>query len=233
MFLSILNMLLSNTFFMGSYSNEVFPEPLSNEEETKYIKRMKEGDNDARNKLILHNLRLVAHIVKKFETSGSDMDDLIGIGTVGLIKGIDTYSMEKKVKLTTYAAKCAENEILMYFRSNKKNSKNVSIYEGISYDKEGNEITILDVLKTKDPDYLEDIYLKDNIKFLHKYLNILSNRERKIINMRYGLSNEEEKTQKEIAKIMGISRSYVSRIEKRAITKILREFIKNKNYNAG
>ena len=119
----------------------------------------------------------------------------------------------------------------MYFRSNKKNSKNISIYEGISYDKEGNEITILDVLKTKDPDYLEDIYIKDNIELLKKYLRILTPRERKIINMRYGLNNQEERTQKEISKIMGISRSYVSRIEKRAITKILREFIKNKNYS--
>ena len=231
MFLSLFHLIISHTFFMGSYSNEVFPDPLSKEEEEEYIKKMKEGDSEARNQLILHNLRLVAHIVKKFETSGNDVDDLIGIGTVGLIKGIDTYSIEKKVKLTTYAAKCAENEILMYFRSNKKNAKNVSIYDGVSYDKEGNESTVLDVLKTKDPDYLEDIYLKDNILLLRKYLNILSKRERKIINMRYGLSNEEEKTQKEIAHIMGISRSYVSRIEKRAITKILREFIRNKNYN--
>ncbi len=231
MFLSLFHLIISHTFFMGSYSNEVFPDPLSKEEEEEYIKKMKEGNSEARNQLILHNLRLVAHIVKKFETSGNDVDDLIGIGTVGLIKGIDTYSVEKKVKLTTYAAKCAENEILMYFRSNKKNAKNVSIYDGVSYDKEGNEITILDVLKTKDPDYLEDIYLKDNIQLLRKYLNILSKRERKIINMRYGLGQEEEKTQKEIASALGISRSYVSRIEKRAITKILREFIRNKNYN--
>lgn len=231
MFLSLFHLIISHTFFMGSYSNEVFPDPLSKEEEEEYIKKMKEGDSEARNQLILHNLRLVAHIVKKFETSGNDVDDLIGIGTVGLIKGIDTYSIEKKVKLTTYAAKCAENEILMYFRSNKKNAKNVSIYDGVSYDKEGNEITVLDVLRTKDPDYLEDIYLKDNILLLRKYLNILSKRERKIINMRYGLEHEEEKTQKEIASALGISRSYVSRIEKRAITKILREFIRNKNYN--
>ncbi len=179
-------------------------------------------------KLIEHNLRLVAHIVKKFDTNNNDIDDLIGIGTVGLIKGIDTYSLDKKVKLTTYAAKCAENEILMYFRSNKKNSKNISIYEGISYDKEGNEITILDVLKTKDPDYLEDLYIKDNIVALKKYLNLLTPRERKIIDMRYGLNNQDELTQKEIAKIMKISRSYVSRIEKRAITKMLRAFIKDK-----
>lgn len=192
---------------------------------------MKQGDQEARNKLIEHNLRLVAHIVKKFESNNNDIDDLIGIGTVGLIKGIDTYSPNKKVKLTTYAAKCCENEILMYFRSNKKNAKNISIYEGISYDKEGNEITILDILKTKNPDYLEDIYLKDNITLLKKYLNILTPREREIINMRYGLDNCKEKTQKEIAKLMKISRSYVSRIEKRAITKILREFIKNKKYS--
>lgn len=228
MFGQILNLFLQNMSFFGSYSNEMFPPPLSHEDEIKYITLMKNGDKDARNKLIEHNLRLVAHIVKKFDTNNNDIDDLIGIGTVGLIKGIDTYSLDKKVKLTTYAAKCAENEILMYFRSNKKNSKNISIYEGISYDKEGNEITILDVLKTKDPDYLEELYIKDNITALKKYLNLLTPRERKIIDMRYGLNNQDELTQKEIAKIMKISRSYVSRIEKRAITKMLRAFIKDK-----
>lgn len=231
MLFDILSLFFNHSLFLGSYSNDVFPEPLSLEEEEECIRKMKAGDEGARNQLIEHNLRLVAHIVKKFESNNNDIDDLIGIGTVGLIKGIDTYSPDKKVKLTTYAAKCAENEILMYFRSNKKNAKNVSIYDGISYDKEGNEITILDILKTKDPDYLEDIYVKDNIALLKKYLDILTDREREIINMRYGLGNEEEKTQKEIAKIMGISRSYVSRIEKRAITKILREFIKNKKYS--
>lgn len=231
MLFDILSLFFNHSLFLGSYSNDVFPEPLSLEEEEECIRKMKTGDKEARNQLIEHNLRLVAHIVKKFESNNNDIDDLIGIGTVGLIKGIDTYSPDKKVKLTTYAAKCAENEILMYFRSNKKNAKNVSIYDGISYDKEGNEITILDILKTKDPDYLEDIYVKDNIALLKKYLDILTDREREIINMRYGLGNEEEKTQKEIAKIMGISRSYVSRIEKRAITKILREFIKNKKYS--
>lgn len=231
MFFDILNVFLQNMSFFGSYSNEMFPPPLSSEDEAKYIMLMKDGDKEARGKLIEHNLRLVAHIVKKFDTNTNDIDDLIGIGTVGLIKGIDTYSLDKKVKLTTYAAKCAENEILMYFRSNKKNSKNISIYEGISYDKEGNEITILDILKTKDPDFLEDIYVKDNIELLKKYLKILTPREKKIIDMRYGLNKEEEKTQKEIAKFMGISRSYVSRIEKRAITKILREFIKEKKYS--
>ena len=231
MILNLLNAIISNMLFMGSYSNEIFPPPLDEKEENDCILKMMNGDKDARNKLILHNLRLVAHIVKKFDTNNLDVDDLIGIGTVGLIKGIDTYSPLKKVKLTTYAAKCAENEILMYFRSNKKNSKNISIYEGISCDKEGNEITILDILKTKDPDYLEDIYIKDNIELLKEYLKVLNPRERRIIDMRYGFNNNEELTQKEIAKIMGISRSYVSRIEKRAITKKLKELIKNKKYS--
>ena len=218
------------TFFTGSYSNNVFPEPLSKKEEEEYVNKCINGDKEARAKLIEHNLRLVAHIVKKFETNENDVDDLIGIGTVGLIKGIDTYSPNKNVRLTTYVAKCAENEILMYFRSDKKNSKNVSIYEGISYDKEGNEVTILDILKTPDPDFAEEIHKNDNIALLKKYMNVLTKREREILEARYGLNNKEEVTQKEIAKSLGISRSYVSRIEKRATTKILREFIKNNQH---
>ncbi len=228
MLFTIFNFIANNlAFFTGAYSNNVFPDPLTSEEEEKYIKLAKAGDKDARAKLIEHNLRLVAHIVKKFETSTNDVDDLIGIGTVGLIKGIDTYSPNKNVKLTTYAAKCAENEILMYFRGDKKNSKNVSIYEGISFDKDGNEVTILDVLKTEDPDYALEIHKNDNIKLLRKYLNVLTKREREILESRYGLNSKDELTQKEIALKLGISRSYVSRIEKRATTKILREFIKN------
>lgn len=229
MLLNLLNYLANNLlFFTGAYSNNVFPEQLPKDLEDEYIKKAKRGDTEARNKLIEHNLRLVAHIVKKFEATGHDVDDLIGIGTVGLIKGIDTYSENKKVKLATYAAKCAENEILMYFRADKKNSKNVSLYEEISYDKEGNKITILDILKTSDPDYIEEIYKNDNIKLLKKYLNVLTKREREIIESRYGLNNQKEETQKDIAKKLNISRSYVSRLEKRATTKILREFIKNK-----
>lgn len=228
MLFNILNFLTNNlVFFRGSYSNNVFPEPLTKEDEEKYINLCLKGDKEARNELILHNLRLIAHIVKKFETTNYDVDDLIGIGTIGLIKAIDSYSLNKNVKLTTYAAKCIENEILMYFRADKKNSKNVSIYEGISYDKEGNEITILDVLQTPDPDFLEEIYKNDNIILLKKYLNLLSKREKEIIIKRYGLNNQREQTQKEIADTLGISRSYVSRIEKRATTKILREFMKN------
>lgn len=227
MILNFLSYLAHNLmFFTGAYSNNVFPEQLSKDVEESLIKKMKEGDKEARNKLIEHNLRLVAHIVKKFEATNHDIDDLIGIGTVGLIKGIDTYSDNKKVKLATYAAKCAENEILMYFRADKKNSKNVSLYEEISYDKEGNKITILDILKTDDIDYAEEIYKKDNIELLLKYLNILTKREREIIEDRYGLNGKDELTQKEIAKKLKISRSYVSRLEKRATTKILREFMK-------
>ena len=228
MILNILSYLANNLiFFTGAYSNNVFPEQLSKKEEEILIKEMKNGNKEARNKLIEHNLRLVAHIVKKFETTNHDVDDLIGIGTIGLIKGIDTYSEDKKVKLTTYAAKCAENEILMYFRADKKNSKNVSLYEEISYDKEGNKITILDILKTDEIDYAEEIYKNDNIKLLNKYMNILTKREKEIIEDRYGLNNKDELTQKEIAKKLNISRSYVSRLEKRATTKILREFMKN------
>ena len=229
MLLNILSYIANNlTFFTGAYSNEVFPEQLPKDIEDEYIKRNLEGDEKARSELILHNLRLVAHIVKKFETTNYDVDDLIGIGTIGLIKGIDTYKPNKKVKLATYAAKCAENEILMYFRQDKKNSKNVSLYEEISFDKEGNKVTILDILKTKDIDFVEEITKNDNIELLKKYLNVLTDREREIINARYGLDNCEEETQKEIAKRLHISRSYVSRLEKRATTKILREFLKNK-----
>lgn len=228
MLFNLFSMIIENLhLFTGSYSNNVFPDPLSKEEEMEAIRKCNMGDKGARSLLIEHNLRLVAHIVKKFETNEHDIDDLIGIGTIGLIKGIDTYSLGKKVKLTTYVAKCIENEILMYFRADKKNSKNISIYDGISYDKEGNEITILDILKTPEPDFIEEIYKNDNIGFLREYMRVLTDREREILIKRYGLNGEGEVTQKEIAKEMGISRSYVSRIEKRATTKILREFIKN------
>ena len=227
MLLNILSYLASNLiFFTSAYSNNVFPEQLSKEVEDNLIKKMTAGDKEARNKLIEHNLRLVAHIVKKFETADYDTDDLIGIGTVGLIKGIDTYKENSKVKLSTYIAKCAENEILMYFRGNKKRNQEVSLYDEISYDKEGNKITIMDILKTNDVDYIENIYKNDNIKLLKEYLKVLTPREREIIESRYGINNKEELTQKEIAKKLKISRSYVSRLEKRATTKILREFMK-------
>ena len=218
---------LKEIFLTGSYSNQVFPDPLSKEEEDLYIKKAKMGDIDARNKLIEHNLRLVAHIVKKFESKYVEQDDLISIGTIGLIKGVDTFSHDKGVKITTYCARCIENEILMYFRSNNKTTKNISINESIGYDKDGNEISIMDVLKSPKPDFVEDITLKDNIKLLNDYMSVLTHREKDILLRRYGLNGYNEQTQKIIAKELKISRSYVSRIEKRALTKILREYIKN------
>ena len=214
-------------FFTGSYSNDVFLEPLSKEEEDFCIQKKMNGDKVARNKLIEHNLRLVAHIAKKYESKFVEQDDLISIGTIGLIKGVDTFSPDKNVKITTYCARCIENEILMYFRKNNKYSKDVSINESIGYDKDGNEIEIEDLLITDYKDFSEDIDLKDKIKCLYQYMDILTPRERKIIENRYGLYNKDEATQKKISKKMGISRSYVSRIEKRAITKLLREFLKN------
>ena len=229
MILSFLLELFKSLFlFTASYSNNLFPDPLSSEEELKYLKLMKEGNIDARSKLIEHNLRLVAHIVKKFDHKTFEQDDLISIGTIGLIKGIDTYEINKSVKLTTYCARCIQNEILMYYRSNNKNNKNISINESIGYDKEGNEITILDILKSEKPDFAMDLHTKENVLLLNQYIKVLNKREKDIITNRYGLYNHIPRTQKAIAKSMGISRSYVSRIEKRALIKMLREFIKNK-----
>jgi RNA polymerase sporulation-specific sigma factor len=210
----------------------LFPDPLTKEEEQMYIEKFqKENDKEARNKLIEHNLRLVAHIVKKFDYKNIDQDDLISIGTIGLIKGVDSFSNSHGTRLTTYCARCIENEILMYFRSNNKNNKNISINESIGFDKEGNEITIIDILKSPKPDFINEIHTNDNIKLLNKYIKVLNDREKDIIIRRYGLNNNPEQTQKMIAKTLKISRSYVSRIEKRALTKMLKEFIKNKNYD--
>lgn len=228
--LSILTTLIKSMFlFTGSYSNNAFKEPLSKEEEEKQIKLLLNKDKDARNTLIEHNLRLVSHIVKKYNNN-EDNEDLISIGIIGLIKGIDSFTNEKGSKLTTYCARCIENEILMYFRNNKKNNLVVSLDKQIGYDKDGNEISLVDILKTDSIDYIEDINLKNNIELLLKNINILSNREKIILSKRYGLFNYEELTQKEIANELNISRSYVSRIEKRALTKLLREFLKNKSF---
>jgi len=210
----------------AAYSNNVFPEPLSSKEEKELLEKMKNGDKLARDKLIEHNLRLVAHIVKKYDNKNEDLDDLISIGTIGLIKGIDSFNSSKNAKITTYISKCIENEILMYYRANKHNNKNISLNEHIGYDKEGDEITLLDILKTPAPDFINDIHTQDNIKLLNKYLDILNNREKEIICKRYGLNNNRKMTQREIAQYFKISRSYVSRIEKRALSKILKEYKK-------
>ena len=212
--------------FTGSYSNDVFLEPLSDELEEKYILE-KDSCRESRNKLIEHNLRLVAHIVKKYDSNLVSSDDLISIGTIGLIKGVDSFSSDKGIKLTTYCARCIENEILMFFRSNNKYSRDVSMNEAIGYDKEGNKITIIDVLKTPNVDFLDEISKSDDLKLVSKYLDVLTDRERSIIIDRYGLNNKKCLTQNKLSKKLGISRSYVSRIEKRALAKILKEFIKN------
>lgn len=228
MILSLINIIKNLYFFTGSYSINIFPEPLSIKEEQECIEKMLLGNAEARNKLIEHNLRLVAHIVKKYENKDTSQDDLISIGTIGLIKGIDSFKSDKKIRITTYVAKCIENELLMYFRSNKKHNNNVSLNDSIGYDKEGNEINLIDVIPLEENNILEDLNTKDNIDALNKYFNILNKREKEIIIKRYGLNNTESKTQKEIADNLKISRSYVSRIEKRALGKIYREFIKNK-----
>ena len=230
MFKKILKYLFKDFYiFTMAYSNNVFKDPLSKEEEDEAVRLCLLGNKEARAKLIEHNLRLVAHIVKKYDNKSYDVDDLISIGTIGLIKGIDSYSFKHGTRITTYCARCIENEILMYYRNDKKNSKNVSIEGSIGFDKEGNEITFLDILKTPDPEYALSIHNDNNIKDLAKYMNILTKREREIIEKRYGLNDYEETTQKDIAEKLNISRSYVSRIEKRALTKMLREFIKNKS----
>lgn len=227
MFFKLLEKLKKLFVFTASYSNNVFLDPLTKEEEEECIKKASVGDKNARNKLIEHNLRLVAHIVKKFDYKNVDQDDLISIGTIGLIKGVDSFSKSRGTKITTYCARCIENEILMYFRSNNKTSKDISINESIGYDKEGNEITILDILKMPSPDFVETINEKDNVKLLKEYVKVLTPREKNILFKRYGIGENDEMTQKEIAKDLKISRSYVSRIEKRALMKILREFMKN------
>ncbi len=184
MFKKILKMLFSNlSFLTASYSNNIFLEPLSKLEEEECIKGLLNNDIECRNKLIEHNLRLVAHIVKKYDSKNEDTDDLISIGTIGLIKGIDSFSNKHGTKITTYCARCIENEILMYFRSNNKTLKNISLSESVGYDKDGNEITILDLIKAPKEDFIDEIDLKDNIKLLNEYLNVLNDREKEIIIM--------------------------------------------------
>lgn len=198
-----------------------FPKPLSTKEEADYLRRCKEGDKDARDKLIEHNLRLVAHIVKKYNMVDKETDDLISIGTIGLIKAIDTFDDEKGIRLATYASRCIDNELLMMLRSGKRLAKEVYLYDPIGSDKEGNEINLLDIIEEAEIDIVENIVLEDDIKKLYHMIGkVLTDREREIICLRYGLSNRKEVTQREIANKLGISRSYVSRIEKKALKKL-------------
>lgn len=226
MFYKLINLIKGCFFFTGSYSVNVFPPPLDKDEEDRCIELMKQGDMDARNKLIEHNLRLIAHLVKKYETKDISSDDLISIGTIGLIKGVDSFDESKNIKITTYIAKCAENEILMYFRSSKKFNNEISLNDSFCTDKDGNDIALIDLIPSNDIDITTKILNDIDIELLHKHLEVLPNKERDIIVMRYGLFNGDVYTQKEIAKKMKISRSYVSRMEKRALIKLYKEFYK-------
>ncbi|SFS88254.1 RNA polymerase sporulation sigma factor SigK [Paenibacillus sp. BC26] len=209
--------------------NNAFPQPLQEEEEAKHIQLMTNGDQKSRNLLIEHNLRLVAHVVKKFDNSKEDTEDLISIGTIGLIKAIESYSPDKGTKLATFAARCIENEILMHFRSKKKSSKDISLNDPIGTDKEGNEISLIDILGTEQDEVLEKVQLSIEKSKIYRNLDILDAREREVVVARFGLeTGGEERTQREIAKELGISRSYVSRIEKRALMKLYHEFYKVK-----
>jgi len=223
-FITALALLIKEiTLFVSYIKNNAFPQPLSESDEVKYLRLMADGDEHARNVLVEHNLRLVAHIVKKFENTGEDSEDLISIGTIGLIKAIESFSVDKGTKLATYAARCIENEILMHLRSLKKTRKDVSLHDPIGTDKEGNEITLIDVLGTETDEVLDEVQLKLEKLKIYNRLNLLDEREQEVIRGRFGLPDGEEKTQREIAEELGISRSYVSRIEKRALTKLLHE----------
>lgn len=224
----LIELLFNLKYYVGFIKSGVFPMKLSSEQEQQLILELfcEETHENARIKLIEHNLRLVAHIAKKYENSEEYKEDLISIGTIGLIKAIDTYSLEKNVKLATYAAKCIENEILMTLRTNKRFSKDVSYYDAIGTDKDGSEITLLDVVSTGEEEMGTLFEKEQQIKALTNYLRVLDERETQIISLRYGLNAKKEHTQREIAKMYKISRSYVSRIEKRALTKLLQEFKK-------
>ncbi len=198
-----------------------FPKPLTAKEESEYIKKFKNGDMEARNKLIEHNLRLVAHIAKKYSGNISDSEDLISIGTIGLIKGINSYDETKGTRLATYAARCVENELLMLMRSKKKTQGEMSLNDPIGTDKEGNQIYLIDIMKSDGGEIFDEIQNRDDVKKLYEGIKTeLDERERLIIRLRYGLADGRFHTQHEIAKLLGISRSYVSRIEKKAISKL-------------
>ncbi len=215
----------SAVFILGYISNNsLFPESLSAEEEKKYIKLMEEGNEEAKNILIEHNLRLVAHVCKKYANTNIDQDDLISIGSIGLIKGINSYDSKKSIKISTYISKCIDNEILMHLRATKKTNSEVYLEDPIGKDKDDNTVTLKEVLENEERPIEDVVDLKMKIsKLYEKIKNVLKNRERTIIELRFGLNGEKPKTQKEIASDMGISRSYVSRIETRAIGKLAKE----------
>ncbi len=206
-----------------------FPKPLSEKQEREYLRKMHEGDIGARNKLVEHNLRLVAHIIKKYYGVQTEQDDLVSIGTIGLIKAIDTFKPDKNIRLSSYASRCIENEILMHFRSAKKTAQDVSLNETIDTDKDGNPLTLMDIMAVDD-NILDELDRKLNGRKLGQFIREeLTDRERQIIIMRYGLGGREPMTQKKVAKIMNISRSYVSRIETKALKKLKKRYDTSSN----
>jgi len=208
----------SKILFVGS--TDILPPPLSREDELKYVLKSKEGDINARNKLIEHNLRLVVFLAKKYESTGYDIEDLVSIGSIGLIKGIQTYKPDKNIKLATYASRCIANEILMFIRKNKKRKSEISLEDALNYDAEGNELHLEDILGTDEDIVYKEFESKVDKEALKKELNTLTEREKLIMTLRYGLNNTDDYTQKEVAEILGISQSYISRIEKKVIRRL-------------
>lgn len=226
-YLNLLNMLGigENTLYYISGSDKL-PSPLSNEEEQKLLEKLMRKDTDAKNSLIEKNLRLVVYIAKKFENSGINIEDLISIGTIGLIKGINSYNLEKNIKLATYASRCIENEILMYLRKNNKVKTEISIDEPINVDSEGNDLLLADILGTENDSVFKSIEESDNKKVLFSAIKRLNKREKIIMQLRYGFDGITELTQKEVADKLGISQSYISRIEKKVINNLKKSFLK-------
>lgn len=226
MIFELLGSIFSNLIYFALHVTNTgsFPKPLTAEEEQDLLKKMQQGDDDARKQLIEHNLRLVAHIIKKYYNSSVEQDDLISIGTIGLIKAVSTFNSDKGIRLATYAARCIENEVLMYFRNLKKSAQDVFISDPIDTDKEGNSLTLLDVIADESC-IADDIDLKIKLEKLQKYIGeTLTERERIIIELRYGIGGRSEMTQREVAGMLDISRSYVSRIEKKALEKLKNRF---------
>ena len=222
---SLLLALLNNAYFISYIKSKTFDLPLSAKEERFYLEKKEQGDKNARDLLIEKNLRLVAHIAKKYNNNKDLQGDLISIGTIGLIKAIDSYSLDKKTKLATYASKCIENEILMHLRKNKKLNLEVSLNEVIGVDRDGSEIVLEELIDNKEKPIIDQIYQKDNIDTFLNIFHILTPKEQDILSKRYGLNNYDKMTQNEIAKEYHISRSYVSRIEKKALIKLLKCYI--------
>ena len=230
LFVNCLLNMIGNVTFLTAYitGNASFPQPLNEEEEKSYLIKLKEGDLLAKGILVERNLRLVAHIVKKFSYPGNDIDDLISIGTVGLIKGIDSFDMSKGIRLATYVSRCIENEMLMLIRSNKKIKREMSIQDPIGNDKDGNEISLIDVLSSDEDSVIDIVERKIQLKQICNEINIgLNDREKAVIQMRYGLLDGKPRTQREISLSIGISRSYISRIEQRVLKKLNKKLDKS------